>query len=160
MWLQPKFALEGGHAVGAEALVRWQHPQRGFVSPAEFVPFAEQTGYISMLTRWMVEQALVTLARWQQHHPNLYIAVNISTHDLRSAEFRSVVAALLERHGVDPARLRLEVVESGLMDDPAARHCRAAGLARHGHRLVHRRLRYRLFLAGLPAAVAGERAQD
>ena len=120
MWLQPKFALDGGHAVGAEALVRWQHPQRGFVSPAEFVPFAEQTGYISMLTRWMVEQALVTLARWQQHHPNLYIAVNISTHDLRSAEFRSVVAALLERHGVDPARLRLEVVESGLMDDPAA----------------------------------------
>lgn len=120
MWLQPKFDLATGRAVGAEALVRWQHPQRGFVSPAEFVPFAEQTGYISMLTCWMVEQALQTLARWTQHHSQLYIAVNISTHDLRSAEFRSVVAALLERHGVHPARLRLEVVESGLMDDPQA----------------------------------------
>ncbi len=120
MWLQPKFDLASGKAVGAEALVRWQHPQRGFVSPAEFVPFAEQTGYISMLTRWMVEQALQTLARWSRDHPQLYIAVNISTHDLRSAEFRSVVAALLERHGVDPVRLRLEVVESGLMDDPQA----------------------------------------
>jgi EAL domain-containing protein (putative c-di-GMP-specific phosphodiesterase class I) len=120
MWLQPKFDLATGQPVGAEALVRWQHPQRGIVSPAEFVPFAEQTGYISMLTRWMVEQALQTLARWSARHPQLYIAVNISTHDLRSAEFRSVVAALLQRHGVDPARLRLEVVESGLMDDPAA----------------------------------------
>ena len=120
MWLQPKFNLASGNAVGAEALVRWQHPQRGFISPAEFVPFAEQTGYISMLTRWMVEQALQTLARWTNDYPHLYIAVNISTHDLRSAEFRSVVAALLERHGVQPARLRLEVVESGLMDDPQA----------------------------------------
>ena len=120
MWLQPKFDLASGKAVGAEALVRWQHPQRGFVSPAEFVPFAEQTGYISMLTRWMVEQALQTLARWEADVADLYIAVNISTHDLRSAEFRSVVAALIERHGVDPARLRLEVVESGLMDDPQA----------------------------------------
>jgi EAL domain-containing protein (putative c-di-GMP-specific phosphodiesterase class I) len=63
---------------------------------------------------------LQTLARWSRDHPQLYIAVNISTHDLRSAEFRSVVAALLERHGVDPVRLRLEVVESGLMDDPQA----------------------------------------
>lgn len=118
MWLQPKFDLRTGEAVGAEALVRWQHPQRGFVSPAEFVPFAEQTGYISMLTRWMVEQALQTLARWSEHHPELYIAVNISTHDIRSAEFRSVVADMLAHHGVSPSRLRLEVVESGLMDDP------------------------------------------
>ncbi|MDT8990408.1 EAL domain-containing protein [Curvibacter sp. APW13] len=133
MWLQPKFDLHSGRAVGAEALVRWRHPQRGFVSPAEFVPFAEQTGYIGMLTRWMVEQALLTLARWSQHHADLYIAVNISTHDLRSAEFRSVVAALLERHGVASSRLRLEVVESGLMDDPQTciaelRALRAMGL--------------------------------
>lgn len=120
MWLQPKFDLASGKPVGAEALVRWQHPQRGFVSPAEFVPFAEQTGYISMLTRWMVEQALQTLARWDSDYPELYIAVNISTHDLRSAEFRAVVASLLGHHGVAPQRLRLEVVESGLMDDPQA----------------------------------------
>ncbi|MGQ0708919.1 MAG: putative bifunctional diguanylate cyclase/phosphodiesterase [Rhodoferax sp.] len=120
MWLQPKFDLHSARPVGAEALVRWQHPQRGFISPAEFVPFAEQTGYISMVTRWMLERALNTLAAWEKTHPELYIAVNISTHDLRSTDFRNVVRLLLERHGVDPARLRLEIVESGLMDDPQA----------------------------------------
>ena len=120
MWLQPKFDLHSTRPVGAEALVRWQHPQRGFISPAEFVPFAEQTGYISMLTRWMVERALITLTDWEKTHPDLYIAVNISTHDLRSSDFRSIVQSLLQRHRVDPARLRLEIVESGLMDDPQA----------------------------------------
>ena len=120
MWLQPKFDLHSAQPVGAEALVRWQHPQRGFISPAEFVPFAEQTGYISMLTRWMVERALITLSDWEKTHPDLYIAVNISTHDLRSSDFRSIVQSLLQRHRVDPARLRLEIVESGLMDDPQA----------------------------------------
>ncbi len=120
MWLQPKFDLHSARPVGAEALVRWQHPQRGFISPAEFIPFAEQTGYISMLTRWMLERALGTLAAWEKTHPDLYIAVNISTHDLRSTDFRTVVGLLLERHGVSPSRLRLEIVESGLMDDPQA----------------------------------------
>ncbi len=120
MWLQPKFELRSGKAVGAEALVRWQHPQRGFISPAEFVPFAEQTGYISMLTCWMVEQALITLADWSVHQPDLYIAVNISTHDLRSTDFRSIVKSLLQRHQINPQRLRMEIVESGLMDDPQA----------------------------------------
>lgn len=120
MWLQPKFDLRSGKPVGAEALVRWRHPQRGFISPAEFVPFAEQTGYISMLTCWMVEHALLTLAEWDAHQPDLYIAVNISTHDLRSTDFRSIVASLLQRHQVNPVRLRLEIVESGLMDDPQA----------------------------------------
>jgi EAL domain-containing protein (putative c-di-GMP-specific phosphodiesterase class I)/GGDEF domain-containing protein len=118
MWLQPKFSLKTGHAVGAEALVRWQHPQRGFISPAEFVPFAEQTGYISMLTQWMLGQALTTLAAWAPTQPALSIAVNISTRDLLDAQFCSRVAQLLNQHGVNPQCLRLEIVESGLMDDP------------------------------------------
>lgn len=118
MWLQPKFSLKTGRAVGAEALVRWQHPQRGFVSPAEFVPFAEQTGYISMVTTWMLDQALRTLAAWAPTHPELSIAVNMSTRDLGDPEFIGRVSQLIALHGVDPKRLRLEVVESGLMDDP------------------------------------------
>lgn len=118
MWLQPKFSLKTGRAVGAEALVRWQHPQRGFVSPAEFIPFAEQTGYISLVTQWMLEQAVRTLAAWAPSHPELSIAVNMSTRDLADPGFVGRVSHLLALHGVEPRRLRLEVVESGLMDDP------------------------------------------
>lgn len=118
MWLQPKFALPGGQAVGAEALVRWQHPQRGFVSPAEFIPFAEQTGYISMVTQWMLQEALRTLAQWARTQPDLSISVNISTRDLLDPQFCERLQDLLAQHQVDPSCLRLEIVESGLMEDP------------------------------------------
>lgn len=118
MWLQPKFSLKTGRAVGAEALVRWQHPQRGFVTPAEFVPFAEETGYIGRVTTWMLDEALRILALWDASHPELSIAVNVSTRDLQDPKFCSRVRQLIYLHGVDPQRLRLEIVESGLMEDP------------------------------------------
>lgn len=118
MWLQPKFSLTTGRAVGAEALVRWQHPTRGFVSPAEFVPFAEQAGYITMVTQWMLEQALRTLAVWAPTHPELSIAVNVSTRDLQHKGFAERVARMVDASGVPAKRLRLEITESGLMDDP------------------------------------------
>lgn len=118
MWLQPKFSLKTGRAVGAEALVRWQHPQRGLVSPAEFVPFAEQTGYIGIVTTWMLIEALRTLALWAPIQPELSISVNVSTRDLQDPQFCSRVKQLIEQHGVDPQRLCLEIVESGLMEDP------------------------------------------
>ena len=119
MWLQPKFSLATGQAVGTEALVRWQHPTRGFVSPAEFVPFAEQAGFITMVTDWMLEQALRTLAAWAPTHPELSIAVNVSTRDLQRKGFAERVARMIEASGVPAKRLRLEITESGLMDDPA-----------------------------------------
>ena len=117
MWLQPKLSLQTGQPVGAEALVRWVHPQRGFVSPAEFVPFAEQTGYITMVTDWMLDQALHTLQRWASTYPQLSIAVNLSTRDLQDPGFALRVAAKVAASGVDPQRLRLEVTESGVMQD-------------------------------------------
>jgi EAL domain-containing protein (putative c-di-GMP-specific phosphodiesterase class I)/GGDEF domain-containing protein len=118
MWLQPKFSLATGRAVGAEALVRWHHPLRGFISPAEFIPFAEQTGYIGMVTDWMLDQALSTLAVWSATQPCLSISVNISTRDLQDPQFCERVQALTVRHGVAPQQLCLEIVESGLMDNP------------------------------------------
>ncbi|OYT92469.1 MAG: hypothetical protein CFE43_08465 [Burkholderiales bacterium PBB3] len=118
MWLQPKFSLATGKAVGAEALVRWQHLSRGFVSPAEFVPFAEQTGYITLVTDWMLREALRTLVRWAPLQPHLTIAVNVSTRDLQDAGFAVRVGQLLQASGVEPKRLRLEITESGLMEDP------------------------------------------
>jgi EAL domain-containing protein (putative c-di-GMP-specific phosphodiesterase class I) len=118
MWVQPKFSLRTGRAVGAEALVRWQHPQRGFVSPAEFVPFAEQTGYIGLVTHWMLTQALRLLVAWAPTHPELSLSVNVSTHDLQDPDFCSRVRVLIDQHGVPAHRLHLELVESGLMQDP------------------------------------------
>ena len=118
MWVQPKFSLRTGRAVGAEALVRWQHPQRGFVSPAEFVPFAEQTGYIGLVTHWMLTQELRLLVSWAPTHPELSLSVNVSTHDLQDPDFCSRVRVLIDQHGVPAHRLHLELVESGLMQDP------------------------------------------
>lgn len=134
MWLQPKFKLETGAAYGFEALVRWQHPQRGFISPVEFVPFAERSGYIGMITLWMLEQAIRTLASWRDTHPQLSIAVNVSTHDLRDRQFPDRIAALLRQYNVAPQRLKLEITESGLMEDPDStihllEHLRDTGLA-------------------------------
>ncbi len=117
MWLQPKYSLTTGRAVGAEALVRWRHPTRGFVSPAEFVPFAEQTGYITLVTQWMLREALRTLQQWQAKHPELSIAVNVSTRDLQDAGFAQRIEHMLLDSGVQPSRLRLEITESGLMED-------------------------------------------
>ncbi|MBV5299796.1 MAG: EAL domain-containing protein [Rhodoferax sp.] len=117
MWLQPKFSLKTGQAVGAEALVRWQHPTRGFISPAEFVPFAEQTGAITQVTDWMLAQAMATLQRWQLTQPDLSLSVNVSTRDLQDPGFCQRVQQLLQQHGIQPKQLRLEIVESGLMQD-------------------------------------------
>ncbi len=119
MWLQPKLSLRDGRPVGAEALVRWAHPERGMVSPADFVPFAEQTGYITLVTDWMLAEALRTLQTWQRSHPDLSIAVNLSTRDLQDPGFAPRLAQRVAASGVDPQRLRLEITESGLMDDPA-----------------------------------------
>lgn len=121
-YLQPKLALDGTLR-GAEALVRWRHPQRGWVPPGEFVPFAERTGRIGPLTDWMLEQAVRTLARWQREGLSLTIAVNISAHDLQDTGLPARVKAMLARHGVTPDRLQLELTETGLMDsvqDPVA----------------------------------------
>ncbi|GAB4396551.1 MAG: hypothetical protein OHK0048_01680 [Rhodoferax sp.] len=120
MWLQPKLSLRDGSPVGAEALVRWQHPQRGYVSPAEFVPFAEQTGAVTLITQWMLEQATAMLAQWAHSHPHWSLSVNVSTRDLQDPGFAERVQALLAQHTFEPAQLRLEIVESGLMQDAQA----------------------------------------
>jgi diguanylate cyclase (GGDEF)-like protein len=119
MWLQPKVKLDTMQTYGFEALVRWQHPQRGFISPIEFIPFAERTGYISVVTKWMLEQALKTLQQWKTTHPHLSIAVNVSTNDLRDQEFPNRVRDLLQQYNVQPRHLKLELTESGIMEDPS-----------------------------------------
>ena len=117
MWLQPKQCLRSGQILGMEGLVRWRHPERGLISPDEFIPFAERTGHIGVVTRTMIEAALITLARWQQPCPHLSIAVNVSTLDIRDALFVDHVRERALQHQVPLANLRLEITESSLMED-------------------------------------------
>ena len=122
-YLQPKRCLRTGRITGAEALVRWQHPQRGWLPPGEFVPFAERSGRIRQITHWMLARAVRTLAAWSRQGRDLSIAVNISTQDLQDPTLPAYLAALLEEHRVEPERLQLEVTETGLMaggNDPIA----------------------------------------
>lgn len=123
-FLQPKRCLKTGRIVGAEALVRWRHPQRGWLPPSEFIPFAERSGRIRQITDWMLARAIRTLAAWgQAGREPLVLAVNISTLDLQDQGLPARLAALLAEQGVDPSLLQLEVTETGLMasgNDPIA----------------------------------------
>jgi diguanylate cyclase (GGDEF)-like protein len=118
LFLQPKVNLADGHVTGAEALVRWQHPTRGMVPPHEFIPFAEQTGKISALTLWVIREGARLVALWRAEGRPIIVSLNISTHDLREPQFVERVTRLVTDQGARPSDLRLEVTESGMMDDP------------------------------------------
>ncbi len=115
---QPQIAADGA-VVGAEALVRWQHPERGMVPPAEFIPLAEESGLILRLGRWVLETACAQLAAWaaDPQRAHLTIAVNVSARQFRQDDFVSEVVDVLARSGADPARLELELTESSLVID-------------------------------------------
>ncbi|KQQ32399.1 diguanylate phosphodiesterase [Duganella sp. Leaf126] len=118
LFVQPKIMLDTGQVVGMEALVRWVHPERGNVFPDEFIPFAEQTGFIRLLTRWVMEKSaqLCQQLAAQGHH--LKVSVNLSTRDLLDQDLPVKFADLLARHRLSPASFCLEITESAIMDDP------------------------------------------
>jgi diguanylate cyclase (GGDEF)-like protein/PAS domain S-box-containing protein len=114
---QPKFQIEGGRIIGAEALVRWQHPQRGLVPPAEFIPLAETTGLIVQVGEWVLEAACAQAAIWQRAGlPPLRIAINVSAREFTAA-LPGRLEATLARYGLEPCWLELEITESALMHD-------------------------------------------
>jgi EAL domain-containing protein (putative c-di-GMP-specific phosphodiesterase class I) len=114
---QPKFEIGSERIKGAEALVRWLHPQRGLVQPADFIPLAESTGLIVQLGEWVLEEACTQAAQWMQAGiPPFRLAVNVSAREF-SPSLPSRVAATLDRHGLDPSWLELEITESTLMRD-------------------------------------------
>lgn len=104
---------------GAEVLVRWQHPQRGMVAPAEFIPLAEETGMIIPLGNWVLETACTQLAVWANRPAmaHLTLAVNVSAHQFRLPEFVDQVLAVVHQSGANPRRLKLELTESLLVDN-------------------------------------------
>ncbi|MGQ0595684.1 EAL domain-containing protein [Aquabacterium sp.] len=118
LFLQPKINLRTGEVLGAEALVRWEHPVRGMVPPMRFIPFAEQTGFVRVLTMWMIEQVAQMSHSLTEQGMRMKLAVNLSTRDLMDQELPNKLEKVLERYSIEPGLLVLEITESAIMDDP------------------------------------------
>jgi diguanylate cyclase (GGDEF)-like protein len=118
LYLQPKLSLESSSVVAAEALIRWQHPQLGMIPPLQFIPFAEQTGFVRQLTLWVFEEAATQWHGLQLGPVPLQISVNLSTRDLIDIDFPTRLMSILVKHKVDASGFCLEITESAIMDDP------------------------------------------
>lgn len=118
LFYQPQVALQGGQVVGFEALMRWQHPTRGFVSPASFIPIAEVGGHILQLGAWAIDEACRQLAEWRERgYAPVRVAVNLSARQFLQPGLTDCVAAALTRHQVAPACLELEITEGTAMQN-------------------------------------------
>ncbi|CAG0998970.1 partial putative signaling protein, partial [Rhodocyclaceae bacterium] len=116
---QPQVRARDGTVCGVEALVRWRHPERGLVSPINFIPVAEEVGLIEPIGTWVLEEACRQLAAWQRMGiGKLGMAVNLSAHQLRSPKIVQLVADCMARHGIAADRLELEITESVAMENP------------------------------------------
>lgn len=115
---QPKLDIRQGHVRQAEALLRWQHPQFGMVSPAEFIPLAERSGSITLLTQWVIEEGIRQLCEWNRRGLSLQLSLNISADDLLGDELAHRVSALLRRYGLPAEQLLFEITESAVMREP------------------------------------------
>jgi diguanylate cyclase (GGDEF)-like protein len=135
LYLQPKVPLHGQPGRAAEALVRWQHPQRGLVPPMQFIPFAEQTGFVRQLTLWMFEEVARLLADPRTQGLALRVSVNLSTRDLLDPELSTRLADILVRHGVPASAFCLEITESAIMDDPQRAEAMLNRLSEQGFKL-------------------------
>lgn len=113
---QPQVDIDAQHIRGVEALVRWRHPQRGVVSPGEFIPLAERSGLIVPLGEWVLRQACQQLRSWRDAGlPPLRMSVNVSAQQFRQASFVGLLKSVLTETGVDPTSIELELTESMLM---------------------------------------------
>jgi diguanylate cyclase (GGDEF)-like protein len=135
LYLQPKLALGSGTLVGAEALVRWQHPERGLVPPLQFIPFAEQTGFIRVLTLWVFEEAVRQWRLLRDLGIELTLSINLSTRDLLDAELPQKFASRLAEHEAPAGAFCLELTESAIMEEPQRALLILERLAQAGFRL-------------------------
>jgi predicted signal transduction protein with EAL and GGDEF domain len=117
---QPEVSLEDRLVVGVEALIRWEHPACGLLQPAAFIPFAEESGLISSIGAWVLEEACAQLSRWGPRAEGITLAVNLSAKQLLRPELADDVASVLHETGIAPDRLCLEITESAVMEDPDA----------------------------------------
>ncbi len=136
---QPLVDLHTGHVLGVEALLRWEHPERGLVAPLSFIPLAEETGLIHPIGRWVLETASHQLRDWQRRLPaaaHLQMSVNLSARQFAEADLIGTIAAILDHAGLRPEDLELEITESVVMDQTEASIERLRGLRALGVHLV------------------------
>ncbi|HQR03669.1 MAG: EAL domain-containing protein [Proteobacteria bacterium] len=120
LYYQPQVRLSDNRLIGAEVLLRWPDPERGWISPAEFIPVAEERGMMGMLGEWILDQAARQLAAWRTAGvaPPGRLAVNVSARQLAQPRFAETVQAVMDRYRLSPEMFELELTESALMDDP------------------------------------------
>jgi diguanylate cyclase (GGDEF)-like protein/PAS domain S-box-containing protein len=136
---QPTISLESGEIVGVEALLRWEHPERGLLVPSEFIDVAEETGLIVPIGAWVIEQASRQAQRWHVARPDvdpLFVSVNLSGRQLDTAVLIDTVADVITRTGLQPGMLGLEITESVVMRDPEASTTSLRALKELGVRLA------------------------
>lgn len=132
VWYQPLMDIGGQQMVGIEALLRWHHPTRGLIAPAEFIAIAEETGLIIPLGEWVLAEACVT----QQRFPELLVAVYVSPVQFRSTGFVERVMAIVSQNGGDPKRLELEITEGVLIEDEREARAIIVALREAGFRIA------------------------
>ena len=118
LYFQPKVDVQSNKVIGVEALLRWNHPQRGFIQPGEFIPLAEQTGLIKPLTNWVIEKAIMQCARWKKKGIDLTVSVNLSIHNLHDSSLMQHIQNTLSKHQLSAEHLMLEITESDIMSEP------------------------------------------
>ncbi len=133
---QPRVDLASGRCVGAEALLRWEHPDLGSVSPVEFIPLVERTALATRMTAWVLDTALAQLALWREAGIDLIVSVNISSANLHEPDFADTVQHILARHQVPSGLVELEVTETAVMSDAEQSLKQMKQLAASGVRLA------------------------
>ncbi|MDP3334005.1 MAG: EAL domain-containing protein, partial [Methylococcaceae bacterium] len=118
LFYQAKVSISTGKLYGAEALLRWNHPKYGFISPEEFVPMAERTRMIKQLTTWVLKQTFRDCAAWHKQGIDLKISVNLSTKDLQDPELPDLIAGIAASAAIKPEWIMLEITEGSVMNDP------------------------------------------
>ena len=131
LYYQPKVGFATGTITHVEALVRWIHLERGMIPPDQFIPYAEHTGYVRTITRWVIETALRQRRQWEEMGLPLTISVNISARDLMNSDLPKLFAGLMDKYGASPHWLCLEITESAIMGDPK----RALGILEDLHNM-------------------------
>jgi len=117
LYYQPIVQISNGKITGFEALLRWNHPQRGRVPPDEFIPIAEQTGLINSIGTWVAQQSMLQLSRWHPVYPHIMMSINVAGNQLLDPSFVKVIKNSIAISGVPPTQIKLEITESAIITD-------------------------------------------